>query len=77
MDDGYLAPNGYYFCTDSFSRQDINILQFILKEKFGLESGLHTYNNRLYIPSSSRIKFISLVESHLLPQFLYKLSSPK
>jgi LAGLIDADG DNA endonuclease family len=55
MDDGYFVPNGFYFCTDNFSRQDIAILQSVLKEKFDLDSGLHTYKNRIYIPILSKL----------------------
>lgn len=75
MDDGYKSPNGYYFCTESFSASDIDILLTMLRTKFGLNCSVHKTTNgpRIYIKSSSIKLFNSLVGEYIIPSFQYKL----
>jgi hypothetical protein len=36
MDDGYKSGNGFYFCTESYTIDEHNILISLLKNKFNL-----------------------------------------
>lgn len=74
-DDGYKATNGFYFATDSFTDNDLLLLLDVLRTKFELECGIHKTTNgyRIYIFSTSREKFISLVKPYMLEHFYYKL----
>jgi hypothetical protein len=40
MDDGYKSRDGFYFCTESFTTQDLDILLLVLHNKFGLNVSL-------------------------------------
>lgn len=75
MDDGYQSPTGYYFCTESFSPEDHNVLIAMLQSKFNLDCSIHNTTNgsRIYIMKSSVSRFNSLVAGTILPQFQYKL----
>jgi len=75
MDDGYKAVSGYYFCTESFSSSDLIILIDMLTNKFGLDCSIHKTTNgpRIYIKSSSIVKFTNLVKPNIIPHFYYKL----
>jgi len=75
MDDGYKALNGYYFCTESFSNQDINLLLEMLRTKFKLECSAHVTTNglRIYIKRTSVQEFNKLIAPYLLESFDYKL----
>jgi hypothetical protein len=72
MDDGYKSRGGFYFCTESFTAQDLGIFLLVLHNKFWLDATLHS-TGRVYIMSTSRDLFISLVKPHMLPMFYYKL----
>jgi hypothetical protein len=76
MDDGYQSVVGFYFCTDSYSLEDIHKLANILRKKFDLECGVHKHTNghRLYIFSSSKGKLLQLIKPYLLPHFYYKFN---
>lgn len=75
MDDGYKAEKGLYICTESFSLDEIKLLIYILKNKFGLISSYHKVTNgyRLYIFSVSKEKFVEIVKPYFLQHFYYKL----
>ncbi len=75
MDDGYKSLDGYYFCTESFSENDINILLALLSTKFDLTCSVHKTTNgpRIYIQSVSISKFNELIGPYLLKEFNYKL----
>jgi LAGLIDADG DNA endonuclease family len=51
MDDGYKSTNGFYFCTESFSPDDLQLLIDMLTNKFNLDCSLHKHTNgsRIYI----------------------------
>jgi hypothetical protein len=77
MDDGYNSPNtgGFYFCTESFSIKENELLANILSSKFDLNCSFHktTNGSRLYILADSKNKLIELVKPYILPVFYYKL----
>jgi hypothetical protein len=56
MDDGFNTPNGFYFCSESFTIAENNILKEILFIKFNIKSGVHktTNGSRLYIHKESK-----------------------
>lgn len=59
MDDGYKTASGFFFCTECFSIQELDIFLIILRDKFGLKANLHS-NGRVYIMSSSSNFFLFL-----------------
>jgi hypothetical protein len=75
MDDGYKFNNGFYLSTESFTKEEVNKLVLILREKFKLNCNSHLTTNgyRLYIFSSSRENFINLIKPYLLKHFYYKI----
>jgi hypothetical protein len=75
IDDGYKAGNEFVLCTESFSKAENYRLAKILIDNFNISSSVRSYNNkyRLFILSSSRENFITLVKPHIIPFFCYKL----
>lgn len=75
MDDGYKALSGYYFCTESFSENDINILLALLRTKYSLTCSAHKTTNglRIYIHKESIEQFNKLIGPFILEEFRYKL----
>jgi hypothetical protein len=77
MDDGYKSPNGFYFCTESFSPADHQLLIDVLTNKFNLDCSIHSHTNgsRVYIKKSSAVDFVELVQPFMHSSFLYKLTT--
>lgn len=75
MDDGTATPEGFYFCTQSFTKEEHYILQQILFINFGLYSTIHKQGTqyRLYIPARSMRKFRNIVRPYFAPWFMNKL----
>lgn len=76
MDDGAALNKGLVLCTDSFTLNEVCLLQNVLKHKFNLNSNIQGYKNnrpRIYILPESMSKLINLVRPHMLPSKLYKL----
>ena len=84
MDDGRLdyrekSHYAYHISTDSFIESDVQRLQTLLSEKFGIAA--KTYLSlcrgkrypKLYIGSEGRDAFTEAVAPHILPCFGYKL----
>lgn len=83
MDDGRLdyranSHYAYHMSTDSFTESEVNVLQRLLFEKFGIVA--KTYLSlcrgkrypKLYIGSEGRALFTKTVAPYLLPCFEYK-----
>lgn len=68
-----------YICTESFSLNEIKILINILKKKFDLNCSYHKVTNgfRIYIFSTSKLKFTELVKPYFIQHFYYKLDRDK
>jgi DNA-binding transcriptional regulator WhiA len=77
MDDGYKSQNGFYFCTESFSLADHQLLIDVLTNKFNLDCSIHSHTNgsRVYIKKSSATNFVELVQTFIHSSFLYKLTT--
>jgi DNA-binding transcriptional regulator WhiA len=77
MDDGYKSTNGFYFCTESFSSADRQLLIDVLTNKFTLDCSEHKNTNgyRVYIKKSSAVDFVDLVQPFMHSSFLYKLTT--
>lgn len=76
MDDGFKNGRGFTFATDSFSLKEVQLLQKILKRKFGLNTTINLYRHckpRLYIRTSSRQQFIELISPYVCKSMKYKL----
>lgn len=72
MDDGNAAShNNLQLSTDSFSRESVNMLRFILLDKFQVRSTINS-RNAITIRSDSYLKFISLIDEFVLPSMKYK-----
>jgi len=72
MDDGSYDPYGYILCTDSFSKDDLSLIQKFFKEKYNIETSIRK-NNEIYIKASSRETFKSLIKPYIHESMLYKL----
>jgi hypothetical protein len=74
MDDGYFNKKAAYFCTHSFTKEELIRLQKCLI-KFGLESSFILdrghYKIRLFVGSTPR--FVELVKQFMHPSLLYKI----
>lgn len=78
MDDGSKKTNAkaYYFCTDSFTEGDLEILRGEFSRNWGIEVSYHRTekgNLRIYIPTKYNAVFIELVREHIVDSFKYKL----
>jgi len=76
MDDGYKSAKGFYFCTESYTLEENNLLKEMLKRKFNLDCGVHKHTNghRLYVFSGSKDKLLELIKPYLIPHFGYKFN---
>lgn len=72
MDDGDNHKSGYILNTSGFTLEDVKVLQAVLYDNWELETSIHS-RNRLYIRSSSRNKFLSLIRPHFHNSMLYKI----
>lgn len=73
MDDGFKASHGgYYIATDCFSKNDVELLQKFLYEKWKLKCNI-TKDNRIYILKESSQKFKNLIEQYFIEEMKYKL----
>ena len=83
MDDGSYSKtnNNLILCTDSYSKDDVLFLIYILKNKFNLSCNIINYKKtkngkdsyRIRINKSSLPKLIELTKIHFVPSMLYKI----
>src|SRR5262249_27544917 len=84
MCDGTKHSSGLELCTDSFTLEEVQLLISVLacpQSNFGLICSIHNKSNynsdkvyhRIYIHKESMKLLNSLVLSHMLPEFHYKL----
>ena len=72
MDDGSNGHSGYIFCTNSFSKEDVQLIQNFFKEKFDINTTIHK-DNTIYIKADSKQKFKNLVSPYIIESMKYKL----
>lgn len=78
MDDGYKSNNNFVFCTDSYTKEEVELLISVLKAKFYLDCTLYSKDKvkgtyRIYIRARSMDLFKSLVRPYFHDSMLYKL----
>lgn len=74
MDDGGTDGSRYKFSVDCFTENDIEKLQKMLKDKFGIETTRTINHNKvIHVRGSSKIKFKNLIEPYICDCMKYKL----
>lgn len=82
MDDGQqVKKGGITLCTDSYSSNEINILRETLKNKFNLETTIHTKKGkneaiyeRIYLKKEEFEAFKPEIIPHMHDSMLYKIN---
>lgn len=76
----YTTSRTVILCTESFSKQEIELLINALSVKFGMTAGIQkrissTVNLgwRIRISAKSMEKFTTIILPYVLPEFKYKL----
>ncbi|RPB17847.1 hypothetical protein L211DRAFT_895072, partial [Terfezia boudieri ATCC MYA-4762] len=75
MGDGGFKVMVFFFCTDSYSIQDVVRLMNVLIIRYGLKCTLHRSNEnyRIYISRNSVGKVVEIVKPHLITSMYYKV----
>ncbi len=73
MDDGSTAKSSYQIQTCSFTKEDIEFLIKLLKNKFDLNCTFQPHNNVLYIKKDSLPKFNNLINPYVITSMKYKI----
>lgn len=76
MDDGYFDHGSIAFATQCFSKNDLNLILTIFKEKFNLNFTIHS-NNTIRLSIKDFDKFKQLVNPYIHPSLIYKLGEFK
>ena len=72
MDDGSNGHYGYILCTNSFSKEDLQLIQNFFKEKYDINTTIRK-DNTIYIKADSKQKFKNLVSPYIIESMKYKL----
>ena len=72
MDDGSYDDYGYILCTESYSNEDVQLVQQFFKDKFNINTSIRK-NNEIYIKADSKEKFKDLIKPYIIPSMEYKL----
>ena len=78
MDDGYKRSdcNALRISTNSYSREEISLLQMVLRNNFGIDSNQHQQTGDqyvIYIPFRRSKKFCDIIRPFVIKYFSYKL----
>ena len=75
MDDGTADRAGVTFQTHSFELDEVERFAALLRVRFEIEASVMRNKGKwiLYVPKASLGKLRALVETHVLPEFAYKL----
>lgn len=76
MVDGGWNGNAINLATNSFTREDVERLAFVLNNKFGFKCSVQS-RIRLYIWPRSCPAFCDLLRPHVHQSMLYKVTPPK
>jgi hypothetical protein len=77
LDDGYRDGNAFRITTDSFCKEDVELLMKVLKKNFDIDCSLNIHKNkyyRIYICVHSINTFRALVAPYFIPSMMYKLT---
>lgn len=78
MDDGYKRNdcNALRLNTDSFTREDQDILQKALRKHYDIPSRVHKKGKwwNIYIPSRAAKRFVQTVQPYIIPKMRYKIT---
>lgn len=77
MDDGKAGTNGFYICTENFTKNENLLLIDSINKKFNLNLKISKQRKiyyRIYIPSKEKENFIELVKPFMIPSMYYKLN---
>lgn len=80
MDDGAFYSKTVLFCTNSFQKEEVNILREVLYEKYNIETTLRQNKKKqflIYVRQKSFPCFKELVLPYVLPLFKYKIGEKK
>lgn len=72
MDDGGKADTTYQLCTQSFTREQCEIFQKYLYDKWKVQTTLNK-KNVVRVRMCSRDLFTSIIESNIIPSMKYKI----
>lgn len=72
MDDGYIRNTSYCLCTDSFSKESLDIFIKMCERKFGITWTIDK-RNRLYLPVRYKKTFTNLIKNYMHKTMMYKL----
>lgn len=77
MGDGSWTGHGLNLLTNSYTKEEVNLLIISLNTKFNLNCSINIANEiksqyTIYIPSSNIAQIKSLVLPYLLPSFVKK-----
>ena len=75
MDDGCFSDHKCIIATDGFSREDIEFLQHILMEMFGIKTSVKN-GSKLLIKRESFTTFFSTIKPYILSAMRYKIFDP-
>lgn len=78
MDDGYKRNdcNAFRLNTDSFTKNEQELLCDALRNNFGIKSSVHKKGKywNIYIPQKSAYQFADLVRPYIIPDLAYKIA---
>lgn len=79
MDDGGYHVSGLIIHTNSFTKKDVELLQFVLLNKFNIKTNIwQKYNNYvLYVPASQLPTLRNLVLPYFHSSIKYKVHANK
>lgn len=73
LDDSHKTTYGYQINTQCFTKQEVEFLRSILKDKFNVESTYQKFDNIIYIKSSSVNTLDNLIKPYTIDSMKYKL----
>lgn len=74
--DGTWRKSGVLLCTDSFTKEGVEVLRRVLVERYGLETILRMHDNkypRIYIRAQSVPTLRDIVTPYMHSSMIYKL----
>lgn len=73
LDDAHKTTYGYQINTQCFTRQEVEFLRTILKDKFNIENTYQKFDNIIYIKSCSVNTLDNLIKPYTIDSMQYKL----